>query len=544
VTAFHSARENGFAIAARHHSVGRFGFNFTMAFCSFLRVARLALILLASSAGLSAAAPTAVGEEPFPVPLSAYSEGEEGASLKEIIRHRAEMEPFNVVATLIFFLAILHTFLAPKILQWSHHYRHEHDERVKHLLSNRQLRPGEKLPVSFKAEVLHFFGEIEAIFGIWVIPLLVAIAAMQSWHTTEKYLSNGVNYTEPVFVVVIMAIAASRPILRLSETALGRIAALGRGTPAAWWLTILTVGPILGSFITEPAAMTISAMLLLENFYRLNPSVRLKYATLGLLFVNVSVGGTLTHFAAPPVLMVAGKWGWGLTHMIGNFGWKAVVGIVIANILYYFFFRRELKALDSSKRAPTEEDVQEAHWAKRNTPIPGWITMMHVAALFWTVFTAHYTALYLGGFLVFLAFTQATSHHQNPISLRSPILVGFFLAGLVIHGTLQQWWIAPVLSSLSALPLMLGATVLTAFNDNAAITYLASLVPGFSDEMKYAVVAGAVAGGGLTVIANAPNPAGQSILASCFKDGVSPLGLLLGALIPTLIMGLAFLFLP
>ena len=512
--------------------------------CFSFRTTGLALLLFASTVGLWAASPVSAEDKPFPVPLSAYADGEKGASLSEILRHRIEVEPFNLIATVIFLLAILHTFLAPKILQWSHHYRHEHDERVKRLLADQQLHPREKLPVSFKAEVLHFFGEIEAIFGIWVIPLLVAITATQSWQTTAGYLSEGVNYTEPIFVVVIMAIAASRPILRLAETALGSIAAIGRGTPAAWWFTILSAGPILGSFITEPAAMTISALLLLENFYRLNPSARLKYATLGLLFVNVSVGGTLTHFAAPPVLMVAGKWGWGLSHMIGNFGWKAVVGILLANTLYYFIFRRELKALDSSKQAPTEEDVQEAHWANRSSQIPVWISTVHVIALIWTVFTAHYTALYLGGFLVFLAFTQATAHHQNPMSLRSPILVGFFLAGLVIHGTLQQWWIAPVLGSLSALPMMLGSVVLTAFNDNAAITYLASLVPGFTDEMKYAVVAGAVAGGGLTVIANAPNPAGQSILGSCFKDGVSPLSLFLGALIPTVIMVLAFLFLP
>jgi hypothetical protein len=44
---------------------------------------------------------------------------------------------------------------------------------------------------------------------------------------------------------------------------------------------------------------------------------------------------------------------------------------------------------------------------------------------------------------------------------------------------------------------MLAATILTAFNDNAATTYLASHVPGFSDALKYVVIAGAVTGGGL-----------------------------------------------
>lgn len=509
--------------------------------------------LASCATGSSAAAATATGEEgahaeahddAFPVPITEYEADEFGASLSDILRHRIEVEPFNLVATLIFVGAVLHTFFAPKIMHKSHELKHAHELRVAALYRERKLRPGEKPPVSFKAEVLHFFGEVEAIFGIWVLPLLISIIFFRSWHTAEEYLAHGVNYTEPIFVVVIMAIAASRPILRLAEDTMAKIANLGRGTPVAWWLTILTIGPLLGSFITEPAAMTISAMLLLENFYRLNPPNRLKYATLGLLFVNVSVGGTLTHFAAPPVLMVAGKWDWGLSFMFFNFGWKAVVGIGVANVIYFLIFRRDFAALAARSGKLSEHDVAEGHWASRRDRIPVWTTVVHVAALAWTVLTAHYTALYLGGFLVFLAFTQATQHHQNPIQLRSPILVGFFLAGLVVHGTLQAWWIGPVLGSLAEVPLMLGATVLTAFNDNAAITYLATLVPNFGPEMKYAVVAGAVTGGGLTVIANAPNPAGQSILGKVFGDGISPIYLMFGALIPTVIMGLAFMLLP
>jgi Na+/H+ antiporter NhaD/arsenite permease-like protein len=82
---------------------------------------------------------------------------------------------------------------------------------------------------------------------------------------------------------------------------------------------------------------------------------------------------------------------------------------------------------------------------------------------------------------------------------------------------------------------MLGAAALTAFNDNAAITFLSTLVPNLTDSLKYAVVAGAVAGGGLTIIANAPNPAGQSILKNYFENGISPLMLLAASTAPTLI---------
>lgn len=495
---------------------------------------------------ISAAAPAGNGhEEAFPVPIETYVVDETNSTLWEILRHRVEVEPFNLVATILFVLAVIHTFLTARFRHWAHVIEQRHAEKLRREGRFVDLNnDGEPDEVSFWGKILHFFGEVEAVFGIWVIPLLVAITWSESWHTAEEYLNSRVSYTEPIFVVVIMAIAASRPVLRLAENAMAKVAALGAGTPLAWWFSILTVGPVLGSFITEPAAMTISALLLLENFYRYGPSERLKYATLGLLFVNVSVGGTLTHFAAPPVLMVAGSWGWDFTHMLTHFGWKAVVGILVSNLLYYYAFRREFAALAAQRKPAGEAELFGAPVDDHRVRIPVWVTIAHVFALFWTVFTAHYTALYMGGFLMFLAFTQATAQFQSPIQFRGPILVGFFLAGLVIHGTLQQWWIEPVLRSLDALPLMLGATVLTAFNDNAAITYLASLVPGFSEEMKYAVVAGAVAGGGLTVIANAPNPAGQSILSPSFKEGIAPGKLLVAAFVPTLIMGLAFLLLP
>ncbi len=325
---------------------------------------------------------------------------------------------------------------------------------------------------------------------------------------------------------------------------MAHVAALGGGRPLAWWLTLMTVGPLLGSFITEPAAMTITALLWRENFYRLNPSRAFKHATLGLLFVNVSVGGTLTNFAAPPVLMVAGVWGWDTWHMFADFGWKAAVGIVAGNLVYAVVFRREWARLAAHDVVETELDMAEGHWASRRDVIPWWVTAVHVAALGWTVFTAHFTALYVGGFLALLAFSQTTEQWQGPLNLRSPILVGFFLAGLVIHGTLQAWWIEPVLGSLGNGTLMAGAVGLTAFSDNAALTYLASLVPDLTEAQKHAVMAGAVTGGGLTVIANAPNPAGQAVLGRSFGHGVSPLGLALAAAVPTVIVGAALAWLP
>jgi hypothetical protein len=235
--------------------------------------------------------------------------------------------------------------------------------------------------------------------------------------------------------------------------------------------------------------------------------------------------------------MVAGPWNWGSLHMATHFGWKAALGIVVATVVYAVVFRGELAALEKTA-ASKPADARESREA-----VPAWIAAVHLLVLAGVVWAAHTPPLFIGLFLIFLAFQQATAPHQDPPNLRTPLLVGFFLAGLVIHGTLQQWWIAPVLGRLAEMPLFFGAMVLTAFNDNAAITYLATLVPGFSDPLKYAVVAGAVAGGGLTVIANAPNPAGQATLGRYFPDGVSPLGLLLGALFPTAVMAAAYLLL-
>ncbi|MET0263304.1 MAG: putative Na+/H+ antiporter [Rariglobus sp.] len=446
----------------------------------------------------------------------------------QVLVSRAQAEPLNVAATLIFLLAIVHTFVAGKFRHRAHEIEKAHRAR---------LAPGDEA-VSFKGQVLHFFGEVEAVFGIWVIALAAAVTAFKGWPVVVDYIGNRVNFTEPMFVVVIMAIASTRPVLRLAEQGLRAVAMIGRGSVAAWWLAILILGPLLGSFITEPAAMTISALLLARQFYALKPSPRFAYATLGLLFVNISVGGTLTHFAAPPVLMVAGPWNWDLIHMLVHFGWKAATGITLSTIGYYLVFRREFAGLEQ-----TRLDLRGDDRGDNTRPIPYWITTVQVLFVAAIVYFAHHPALFIGVFLFFLAFHQATRHHQSSLDLKPSLLVGFFLAGLVIHGGLQAWWIEPVLKSLGEIPLFITATVLTAFNDNAAITYLATLVPGFTDELKYMVVAGAVTGGGLTVIANAPNPAGQSILQRFFPNGVSPLGLMAGALVPTLVMAACFLWL-
>ena len=430
-------------------------------------------------------------------------------------------DSFLWAGTGIFLSAVVHAFLAPKLAR---------------------AAPRVEATAPRRAALLHLLGEVEAVFGIWAFILFAALSCWpgKGWVFACRYVETGdyaggapsgpSKFIEPVFVFVIMVMAASRPVMRLAAAWLGVVARWFGGSARAQWFVLLTLAPLLGSLITEPAAMTIAAMLLSARFYSLKPSDRLAYATLALLFVNISVGGALTHFAAPPLVMVAAKWGWGLKEVFGHFGVASLSAILISNLSYGWIFRRELASLSVGPAARDEGDA-----------VPLGVTAVHLMFMGWTVFmlSGHHLGLMLGGFLAFLAFTVATPKWQSGLRLRGPLLVGFFLAGLVVLGGVQGWWISPLLGRLDEFALLGLSTVLTSFNDNAAVTYLASQVAALArpeaEALRHAVMAGALAGGGLTVIANAPNPAGQSILAPWFAGGVSPGRLLFWAIGPTLV---------
>jgi hypothetical protein len=417
----------------------------------------------------------------------------------------------QVAATVIFAIAILHTFLVSKFAHIAHHY------------------PEGSMGQNF----FHFMAEVEAVFGIWALVFLVFMMAVSGVHAPVEYLES-LNFTEPGFVFVIMAMAGTRPVIKLAEKIIVVISKLmPMPRKMAFYFTALVMGPLLGSFITEPAAMTVTAIILLKNFYSKEMSTKFKYATIGLLFVNVSIGGTLSHFAAPPVLMVAGKWGWGMAYMFKTFGYKAAISCLISALTISFMFKKEL-AGDFELRPDNNEKMLP----------PGWITFIHVIFLALVVLTAHHMVVFMGLFLFFMGFTAVTKQFQDDVQVKSSLMVGFFLAGLIVLGSEQKWWLQPLISSLSDQVLYFGATGLTGITDNAALTYLGSLVE-LTDSAKYFLVAGAVTGGGLTVIANAPNPAGYGILKDSFgKDGISPLGLLKGALFPTAVAILCFEILP
>ena len=232
--------------------------------------------------------------------------------------------------------------------------------------------------------------------------------------------------------------------------------------------------------------------------------------------------------------------------MSTHFGWKAATAICVSCGLYYLAFRAEFRRLAQNHTSPISSVPRTASMMEPSVatlPALMWVAAVHLLLIGWTVVNAHHPPLFIGGSSL-SRFRAATRPYQSPIDLKPPLLVGFFLAGLVIHGGLQGWWIEPTLASLSVRPLYYGAMLLIAFNDHALVTYLATLVPSLTEPMKFcAVVTGAVTGGGLTVIANAPNPAGQAILSRFFDGSVLPFGLLLGALVPTAVATLAFMLL-
>lgn len=415
------------------------------------------------------------------------------------------MPDIETVAALLFGIAVVHTFSSKLFERLAHrHPRH--------------------------AGLLHLLGEVEVVFGFWAVVLVVAMAAVVGGSQAIEYAETR-QYVEPLFVVVIMVVAGSRPVVEMIKALVNAIARLAptRLIVAQVWLCLALV-PLLGSLITEPAAMTLAALMLAPLVFRDGTPEWLKYGVIGVLFVNISIGGTLTSYAAPPVLMVASAWGWDSAFMLCTFGWRSTAAVLINATVITVLARKSLVDLQPEVNTPL---------APR---IPGFVTLVHLGFLAGVVAFAHHPVIFIGLLLLFMGFTQAYSDYQTPLILKEASLVGFFLAGLVVLGGMQQWWLQPIVSSLKPTALFFGAMGLTAITDNAALTYLGSLIEGMSDQAKYMLVAGAVAGGGLTVIANAPNPAGAALLKHGFKDqSIGAGGLLLGALPPTVVAALLFL---
>mgnify|MGYP000016372481 CR=1 FL=1 len=413
----------------------------------------------------------------------------------------------ELLATSLFCVAILHTFSASFFEHLAHKYPNH-------------------------AGLWHLIGEVETVFGFWALILIIGMAFLYGNHGPAIEYLESRNYTEPLFVFAIMVVSASKPILVLASTfvkytSLGLSKVTKLNTPTSNYFITLSLVPLLGSFITEPAAMTLAALLLKKEVFSQSKNAKLLYLTIGGLFVNISVGGALTNFAAPPILMVAGTWGWSTSFVFQTFGIKTISVVFFNALLVTTLCYKLLPTINTSS---PKQDV-----------IPLSVSLVHLAFLVGIVIFAHHPVVFMGLLLFFMGYTHAYPKHQNPLLLKEALLVAFFLAGLVVLGGLQQWWLQPLLEKLNSALVFFGAVGLTAITDNAALTYLGSMVQGTSPEFKYSLVAGAITGGGLTVIANAPNPAGLSILREHFpEESVSALNLFLAALPSTIIAMIAF----
>ena len=414
------------------------------------------------------------------------------------------------IGTLLFAVALLHSFSVSLFAKWSHRF------------------PQGSAPQAF----LHLMSEVEVVFGIWAFLFLIVWTLLEGVQPVLKY-QQSLNMTEPLFIFCIMILAATRPIVSMARSIILFLSLnLSKIVPAnplvIQFFVLFTVGPLLGSLITEPAAITINALILHRMIDGKKIDASLLYGILALLFVNVSVGGALTHFAAPPILIVARVWHWGLDDVFLNLG-EASLAAVFANALIFTLVMRK-KIIHML--IPMD---QEQH------RIPIGIVISHLFFLVAIVMTSHYSQVFFGLFLIFIGFTTVTKKYQDGLKYREALLVGFFLAGLIVFGSFQRWWLEPIIQTLNEKTLYFAAIGLTAITDNAALTYLGSQVSTITDSSKWALVSGALVGGGLTILANAPNPVGFSILNSKFPNAsLNALKLFLAALPLTVIAGICF----
>lgn len=425
-----------------------------------------------------------------------------------------ENPSIHYLGTLFFALAVMHTFVVGLFRKLSHRYPHD----------------------SFRHSLFHLLGEVEVVFGVWAGIFSIVAGIMVSFTEVVKYL-EGLHFTEPIFVFCIMVVSATKPVLWLAREGTAFLSglisrALGTRAVLTDLATLLIIGPLIGSFITESGAITVTALLLLQMIKKSDQNFN--YSLLALLFVSISVGGAMTPFAAPPILMVVSKWNWGFSEVFSMFGTHAIA-VVLINSLGFVWWKKDqiLENMVSFK------DVQN-----NRDDVPFGVVALHYVFLVLIVLAAHHPVLAVTLLLFFLGVTVATQKYQNGIKFKESLLVAFFLGGLIFFGPFQAWWLAPVLDVVKDRSLFFLATGLTAITDNAALTYLGAQVPGLSDSSKYYLVAGALTGGGLTIIANAPNPAGFSILQKHFPNGLNAGKLFLAAIPPTIVAILCFGFLP
>lgn len=414
----------------------------------------------------------------------------------------------ELVGTAFFALAILHGFSTTAIARYARRFK-DHGPW---------------------ANFLHLAADIEVPFGLWAF-LLIFLSYFLLGHSASVAQFERIDFAEPTFVFVILLSASTAPVLNFTEGLMRNFARLLPVPKAyAYFFAAFFFGPLLGSFITEPAAMTVTASFVLSHFFSRPSPAKFRYAVLALLLINISLGGALTNFSAPPILMVAAPWGWSTKSVFLLLGERVLLCLLLNVLAVLFVFRRDLTSYTQLDR--TADKVA----------IPPWVTLGHLVWLVFVVLNSHHPKILLGFLPIFLGFYFTTARYQHALKLKESLMVCAFLGGLIVLGQFQSWWLAPVLQGLQSFSLFAGAIGLTAILDNAALTYLGAQVPALSEAFKYYLVSGALIGGGLTLIANAPNPIAASLLAKSFEreGGINALHLFAAALPLTLMTALIF----
>ncbi len=412
----------------------------------------------------------------------------------------------NIVSLVVLILAIFTTFFYGYFVTMSNRYK-------------------------IHSRFFHLISEVEVIFFIWAIFLVVTLCFLQGKDLTFEYI-NDLKFIEPIFMFCIMIISSSNPITEFFNKL---VVVFSRLMPinlaSALLFTTLCVIPLIGSIITEPAAITLAA-LFLKRYFFYSISHKLRYAILAVLLVNISVGGTLTNFSSPPVLMIANVWNWDFKFMLVNFSYKAILTTMVNSLIVIVVFRKQLSVININLDKLSSDKI-----------IPKFIMALNLLFIFLLVVFAHDLVIFLSVFVIFLGLHYCYPQYSSNLLIKPSLSVACFLCALIVIGGKQAWWLKSLISYVSDDASFFVALALSSFMDNAAITYLASTLKNISSVFKYNVVAGAVSAGGLTVIANAPNLIAINMLQNFFyNQRISHWKLFIFSLVPTAIAILFFKF--
>lgn len=422
-------------------------------------------------------------------------------------------------ATLLFFFSIVHTFLTPWFynrFQICQHRKTIFPERWKKYL--------------WLSECYRLLGKVEIVFILWAVPLFLLFLCTEGYKMTISYF-NSRNYIFSLFIIIMLILLESRPIVYLSERIFSSIAKIGKQSPRCWWWTLMIATPLSSVLLKETGAMIIATALLARNFYKFSPSTRFAYATMGLLFSNISLGGLTTGLSSRALFIILPSVKWGNGFILKYFCWKAIIAMLVSTTVYYLIFRKEFARFP--KLVTGSSSVKEH--------IPKWIICVHIL-LICAVILARFVPLLMVAILMFyLGFQKFTIFYQRPIRIGKACFVGLFYAGLVIFGELQEWWVLELMHRMSDFGYMMTSYVLSIFLDNALVNYLVHNLPVATDCFLYLVIAGCMSAGGLTIISNIPNIVGYLALRPFFPSSSFSLGwLFLFALGPSIIAVMTF----